>query len=333
VPARRSSQAASRDVVQRVVRWYFRTTLPASFGLAALPFYCDPARVGSFAVSPAELSRGDEAALFRLFIGLAMFQARRDVVIMAQQRTLRRPIVRQLTSLAALSVAVRRSDCTFLGSADALADCSVRKIHSQVDCTTHRGAQCHVKEATAAFNRMSDMGKLPSSAWLQVWADGGLERTLQQVFAATSVPTLRGQLLVAKFGRVHRVGEKLAAMFVSALSTPALAPGLTPWYPGVDGNELVVVDTHVARAADALRPVGAPRTYRARAQWVRSIAETIDLRAFRRELPRYSPRIVQEALYSFCSRSNRVAKADPCALAPAPCRACAPQLCPFVRRT
>ena len=58
--------------------------------------------------------------------------------------------------------------------------------------------------------------------------------------------TISGQLrtLEDRLGSAlfERVGRKLATMFVSALSTPALAPGLTPWFPDIDGNELVVVD-------------------------------------------------------------------------------------------
>ena len=118
-------------------------------------------------------------------------------------------------------------------------------------------------------------------------------------------------------------------MFVSAVSTPALAPGLTPWFPDVDGNELVVVDTNVARAADTLRPPGAAKTYEARQRWVREQAEHIDLRHFHPDVPSYSPRLVQQALYAFCSRSNRGARGDECVNAEAPCGRCTPALCPF----
>jgi hypothetical protein len=134
---------------------------------------------------------------------------------------------------------------------------------------------------------------------------------------------------VERFARVHRVGRKLATMFVSALSTPALAPGLTPWFPGVDGNDLVVVDTNVARAVDALREPGAAKTYDARERWVREQAARLDLREFRPDLPSYSPRLVQQALYAFCAKSNRVARADACSGRAAPCAGCAPALCPF----
>lgn len=143
-------------------------------------------------------------------------------------------------------------------------------------------------------------------------------------------PDLRAELLVERFCRVHRVGEKLATMFVSALSTPALAPGLTPWFPAVDGNTLVIVDTNVARAVDLLRGTGAARTYEARALWIREKARAIDLREFYPDVPRYSPRLVQQAIYAFCSKSNRIAQAPGCSAPNVPCASCVPALCPFV---
>ena len=149
------------------------------------------------------------------------------------------------------------------------------------------------------------------------------------ILFAEGSPTRRAALLVERFARVHRVGRKLAMMFVSALSTPALAPGLTPWFPDIDGNDLVVVDTNVARAVDALRPPGASKTYDARERWVREQAAQLDLREFRPDLPSYSPRLVQQALYAFCSKSNRVARGEPCAERAVPCAGCAPALCPF----
>jgi hypothetical protein len=156
---------------------------------------------------------------------------------------------------------------------------------------------------------------------------------LDDVRREEASPTKRAALLVTRFARVHRVGHKLATMFVSALSTPALAPGITPWFPDIDGNELVVVDTNVARAVDALREPGAPRTYEARERWVREQAAQIDLREFRPDLPSYSPRLVQQALYAFCSKSNRVARRDTCAERTTSCTGCSPTLCPFAVAT
>ena len=180
-----------------------------------------------------------------------------------------------------------------------------------------------------AFNRMGDMGKLPTSAWLRLWQQGGCSTILSEICDQEPSPTRRAQFLVERFAQVHRVGRKLSTMFVSALSTPALAPGLSPWFPLVDGNDLVVVDTNVARAVDILSGPGTAKTYQARETWIRNQAARIDLREYLPDLPRYSPRLIQQALYGFCSKSNRVAGVDACVARTAPCDGCAPTLCPF----
>ncbi len=318
----------------RLLCWYFSTVFGRGEGPGATPFYCDPAKVGSFAIRPDELSRGGDAALFRLFVTMSMFQALRDVVIMHQQRALPVTAVRALAGLATVKRSIARSGCPELVSAAAFDEgCNVAKDGDGVDCRRRPGVLCHVKDATVAFNRMGDMGKLPTSAWLHLWQNGGVGRIVDEVIRQEQVPTKRAVLLVDRLARVHRVGEKIATMFVSALSTPALAPGLTPWFPDIDGNELVVVDTNVARAADTLREPDAPKTYHSRARWVREQAAQLDLREFRPDLPTYSPRLVQQALYAFCSKSNRVARGDACAELAASCTRCSPTLCPFAAAT
>jgi hypothetical protein len=73
--------ARGRPEVAEVVRWYFDKGR-----VEGVPFYCDPTRIGAFAIEPDELAAGSDAAVFRLFVSLAMYQALRDVVIMRQQR-------------------------------------------------------------------------------------------------------------------------------------------------------------------------------------------------------------------------------------------------------
>ncbi len=308
-----------------IVRWYFDEGQ-----VEGLPFYCDPIRVGAFAVEPDQLAAGTEAATFRLFVTLSMYQALRDVVIMRQQRSLPRSTVRVVADVATVKRSSSRHACPTLGSAETFEEgCDVAKEGDDIDCGTCPGVACHVKDATRVFNRMGDMGKLPTSAWIRIWQGGGVREVLAEVCRDEASPTMRAALLVERFARVHRVGRKLATMFVSAMSTPALAPGLTPWFPDIDGNDLVVVDTNVARAVDVLREPGAPRTYDARERWVREQAARLDLREFRPDLPRYSPRLVQQALYAFCSKSNRVARGDACSTRGTACPGCAPMICPF----
>ena len=317
--------ARARPEVAEVVRWYFDEGR-----VEGVPFYCDPTRIGAFAIEPDELAAGTDAAVFRLFVTLSMYQALRDVVIMRQQRSLPRASMRVVADVATVKRPIARHACPTLGSVEAFEQgCDVVKDGDDIDCGTCPGESCHVKDATRVFNRMGDMGKLPTSAWLRLWRGGGMKALLDDVCLEEPSPTKRAVLLVERFAAVHRVGRKLATMFVSALSTPALAPGVTPWFPKVDGNDLVVVDTNVARAVDALRAPGAAKTYDARERWVREQAAKLDLRAFGPELPAYSPRLVQEALYAFCSKSNRVARGDACAKRGAPCATCAPPLCPF----
>jgi len=328
--SQRRRRATAESEIRGVLTWFFGTHFEAAHGARARPFYCDPNRVGAFAVVPNDLAVGSEAAVFRLFVTLSMYQALRDVVIMRQQQSLPRASMRLVADVALLKRSIARHGCPVLQSADAFEEgCDVAKAGEVVDCGTCPGAACHVKDATVVFNRMGDMGKLPTSAWLRLWKYGGVREVLAEVCRNEASPTKRAALLVERFARVHRVGRKLATMFVSALSTPALAPRLTPWFPDIDGNDLVVVDTNVARAVDALREPGAPRTYDARAQWVREQAMRLDLREFRRAVPSYSPRLVQQALYAFCSKSNRAAQRDSCAERTSPCGACAPAICPF----
>ncbi|AKT42519.1 hypothetical protein [Chondromyces crocatus] len=321
----RATNAASQQSVMSVVRWYFDEGR-----VEGVPFYCDATRIGAFAVEPNELTEGTDAGLFRLFVALAMYQALRDVVIMRQQRSLPRASMRVVADVATVKRSISRHACPTFASVEAFeGGCDVAKNGDDIDCGTCPGAACHVKDATRAFNRMGDMGKLPTSAWLRIWRGGGVKALLDAVRREEQSPTKRAVLLVERFAAVHRVGRKLATMFVSALSTPALAPGLTPWFPEIDGNELVVVDTNVARAVDALCAPGGVKTYDARERWVLEQASRLDLRAFGSDLPAYSPRLLQEALYAFCSKSNRVARGDACAGRGAPCAACAPTLCPF----
>jgi hypothetical protein len=329
----RGTAAAQRPSWLPAVRWYFDEVLERTAGPGVHPFYCDPERVGAFAVAPADLAAGGDSALFQLLITLSMYQALRDVVVMRRQRSMKRAAVRVVADLGRVKLSIRKHACPVLLSADTFEEsCDVAKVGEVVDCGTCPGVRCHVKAATVTFHRMGDMGKLPTSALLRIWKDGGVRELLGNVCRQEELPTRRAALLVKHFAQIHRVGRKLATMFVSALSTPALAPGLTPWFPDIDGNDLVVVDTNVARAVDALRKPGALKTYQAREEWIREQAALIDLRSFNPALPRHSPRLVQEALYAFCSRSNRLARGDRCATRSTPCPACAPMICPFTMR-
>ncbi len=195
--------------------WYFDRVYGRLEGPGVLPFYCDPNRVGHFAVRPSALAAGDPTALFRLFVALTMFQARRDVVIMRQQASMSREHSQYLLSPAVIGRQALRAHCDLFDSAERFdSACAVEKHGSLVDCAYRPGAPCHVKDATVLLNRMGDMGKLPTSAWLHAWKGGRLKRLLRQVIAAEPDPQQRAARLVEHFAQIYRVGVKLATMFV-----------------------------------------------------------------------------------------------------------------------
>ena len=55
------------------------------------------------------------------------------------------------------------------------------------------GTECHVKQATVVFNRMGDMGKLPTSAWLRLSKAGGIRKVLDDICGEETSPTRRDE--------------------------------------------------------------------------------------------------------------------------------------------
>lgn len=201
------NDASAIPTLKRVLRWYFERVYGHSEGPGLLPFYCDPKRVGAFAVSPDELAVGSPPALFKLFVAMAMFQARRDVVIMRQQAAMATSAVQSLASVSAIRRLASQSACEQLESAASFdAGCSVYKRGAVVDCSHHPGSPCHVKDATVLLKRMGDMGKLPTSAWLHAWKDGRLPRLLAAVKGCEASPQKRAELMVERLSEIHRVG-------------------------------------------------------------------------------------------------------------------------------
>jgi hypothetical protein len=299
VRRRRANPPGPSSGLIAVLEWYFTRVFGVHEGPGVLPFYCDRSQVGEFAVPSTDLAQGTNEAVFRLFVALSMFQGIRDVVVMKRQRSLGAAAVDGVASATVVGKATTQNDCPALRASPTLvSECDVWKQGKRIDCHRFPGRPCHVKTATATFNRMGDMGKLPTSAWLQIWKDGGPTIVLRRVLKAETNPRAAANAVVREFASVHRVGVKLASLFVSALSTPSLAPGVAPWFPDLDGHDLVVVDTNVARAVDLLQGNQcSARTYDARQTWIRDQAARIDLSLYHREVPRYSPRLVQQALY------------------------------------
>ena len=176
-----------------------------------------------------------------------------------------------------------------------------------------------------AIGRMGDLGKMSTSAWLRLGGPG-LGGWFDEACTVTADPHQRAAWLVARVATIYRIGQKLASMFVSALSVVELA-GIAPWSPEVDGSRIVVVDANVVRAIRIWRRDRGARTYAASTSWLIAAADQIDLSQLRRDLPSRSPRFVQQAIFLFRSRSNRAALGDKCASRP--CTACPSRVCPF----
>ncbi len=380
-----------RASLRMMVEWYAAHVYGQLEGAGTVPFYCDAAKVGRFAVDPASLARGDEAAVFGLFVALTMYQSRRDVDIMQKQREMPAPAAAALVDPRRIQLAVTQSRCEKFDDAATFDEaCDVQRTfvrdgasRDAATCKHRPRTPCHVKDASQAIGRMGDLGKMATSAWLHLQtlpaamtlaagdavvatrtatlpstaADlapmaNGYAATLRNVaapararkdeghqvgfaalFAAIcrryATPAQRAAAMVDAVATFYHVGEKLASMFVAALSTPALAPGLTPWFPALDGNSLLVIDTNVGRVIAALRPGGA-KTYAARSAWLRKHAAAIDLSTVRADWPAHSPRLMQQALYWYRSRSNRDAVGLGCGhVTQESSNYCVARICPY----
>ncbi|MBF0244703.1 MAG: DUF1016 family protein [Planctomycetes bacterium] len=251
-----------------------------------------------------------------------MYQARRDTIIRAQQHAWTKPEADQFLSLKYLQKCLGNCSCSSLNSASTLkSTCTVSKSGNQITCI-YNDRTCPVRIAAITWGRMAHLGKVPVSAFHSLWSNGQIGIILTKA-AMFIEPIDRLEFVVNRVTLIHGIGRKLATLFVSALSTPALAAGLTPWWPLLNGNLAVVLDTHAIRAIDFLSQGKAGRSYQSRVNWIRQIAKKFDLKNWNENLPSYSPRLVQQALYAFSSKSNRQVWGLVCA------DFCSIPLCPF----
>jgi hypothetical protein len=322
---------ATIEEIARIVHWYLDTAYGRWEGPGTVPFYGDPRRIGRFAVDLVALAARDSDAIFHLLITLGAYQSRRDVDIMAIQRSIGARRAAEMTSSSRLRVLVESSACAHTRDPDTFDRCcDVRRDleRDRSTCGARPRARCHVKDATAAIGRMGDLGKMPTSAWLHLGA-GGPQRWFAEACLLDDDPHARARRLVARVSTLYRIGVKLASMFVTMLSVPELH-GSAAWAPEVDGSRIVVVDANVGRAINVWRRNRGPKTYAALARWLIAAADQINLSRMRSTLPRRSPRLVQQAVYLFRSRSNRAARGDACAVKP--CSSCPSRVCPFLTR-
>ncbi len=123
------SVAGALSSIRTITRWYRETVYGKFEGPGTRPFYCDPARVGHFAVNPTALGRGEAAAHFRLFVVLAMYRSRRNVDIKRRQRETPANDVEGLATARILARRISESRCELLRSAETFdAGCSVKRV-------------------------------------------------------------------------------------------------------------------------------------------------------------------------------------------------------------
>lgn len=313
------------QIANKVVRWYLANYYQRPEDLGVASMFCDPARVGAFAIAPGALASGDGEALFRLLIAMTMFQRRQDVQVLRILRGMRRSDARELTSARRLLNLADRTPCEHLRTTTALhGSCDLTKDPATKTgcCTRNPQVACHLKRHTVLLKRYGHFGKVPTSAALAIREAGAtdLPALRDQVLKSVQDPLVRARALEDALSRSWRVSQKIAAMFLSAISNPDLSPA--PWAEGVDWTHFVVIDSNVDLFLAAIEYRGSG-TYDARRSFVQQIAHRIDLRTMENGVSSYNPRIVQQALYLFMSLTNRRQIASDCMhQGPQSCRNC-----------
>jgi hypothetical protein len=315
--------AATKAVVQWYLDRHFRR--PSDPGVVEM--FCDPARVGSFAVDRRALRVGDGPALFRLLVATAMFQRRQDVQILRILQSMAKSDAVEVSDAARLLALVDNGDCTHMRTTQELAELCDLDKHPRTRegcCKANPGVSCHLKRHTVVLKRYGHFGKVPTSIALMVRESGAkdLPELRRLVMRRERDPLARAQALERELSRAWRVNQKISSMFLSMLTNPDLSRGLAPWSRGIDWTYYVVVDSNVDLFLASIEYKGIG-TYDARRNFIREVSRGIDLTEFDSALTSYNPRLVQQAMYLFMSRTNRrVAAADCLRLAPTACATC-----------
>lgn len=313
------------DATRAVVRWYLRLYFGTPHDPGVTARFCEPAVVGAWAVDAARLRGGDPDTLFRLLVATTMFQRRQDQQILRILRDSPPDTVEDLTDPRRLLAAAAECGCPALASNEALlATCDLAK-HPRTKrgvCTFRPATPCRPKEHTVWLRRYGHFGKVPTSAALILRESGAgdLRGLYERAVRSHRTRADRSAALEADLSRAWRINQKIACMFLSAVSNPDLARGLAPWSEGLDWRRFIVVDSNVDLFLASIGYAGGS-SYDARREFVRAIAADIDLRAEGGRVRADNPRIVQQAMFVFMSAANRRASPNDCMRA-------APPACP-----
>ncbi len=298
-----------------MVRWYLDTHHGSADDPGVVQMFCNPAKVGAFAVDQGAIAAGDGAAQFKLLITVAMFQRRQDVQIARILRALRPGDAEELTTSSRLLALIDACPCPRPRSTRSLKDdCDLAKDPGTKEgcCAANPLVRCHLKRHTVLLRRYGHFGKMPSSAALVIREAGAgdMAELLARARASGKTRHARARALVDALSRGWRVSEKIASMFLSIVSNPDLTPGVQEWHD-VDWRHFIVIDSNVDLFLAAIGYRGF-MTYEARRSFVREVSRRVDLRRMRAALRRDNPRVVQQAMYLFMSGTNRRAMPGDC---------------------
>lgn len=319
------------SVARAVTSWYLDTYYLTAEDVGVPAMFCREDRVGHFAVDARALAAGEGEALFRLLVTMTMFQRRSDRQIMRVLRGISKSHAGEMTSSVALLDLADNIDCLNARDLDSLKErCNLAKDPStnRGICAVRPDMPCHLKLHTELLKRYGHFGKVPTSAALTLRANGvtSLAELKHRVWETIEHPVERAVALEKAISRAWRVSEKIAAMFLSAVSNRDLSGDLAPWAEGIDSCHFVVIDSNVNLFLEATGYSG-PMTYSARRQFIQTLARRVPLDEYRYGLQRYNPRLVQQALYMFMSESNRRASERDCSHSvPKSCESCPREL-------
>lgn len=300
----------AREIVGWYLKYHYGT--PDDPGMPAM--FCNPEKVGHFAITKEEFERGDPKALFRVLVATTLFQRRQDVQVMRILKGITKEQVELLTSKEKLLSLAEELPCQHIKSNQALLElCGLDKTSKGVGCCAqNKNLDCHLKKHTMWLKRYGHFGKVPTSLAM-VLKEGNWEN-LNELYqmALKSSPTRRGRakLLEQHLSLAWRVNQKIASMFLSMLTNPALLEK-PPWIKSIDWSYFIVIDSNIDIFLKSIKYNGGS-SYDARRDFIAALARRIKLQLPGGEPVSGNPRIVQQALYLFTSSANRRALVGDC---------------------
>src|SRR5579871_6592065 len=204
---------AQVSATRSVVEWYLKRYFRSADDPGLLPMFCDAGRVGAFAISAEEVAERDSPALFRLLVGMTMFQRRQDLQIMRILRGIGRRDADELASVDRLASLVKRGPCELMRTTQLLHErCDLTKDpRTRLGmCSANPDAQCHLKRHTVLLKRYGHFGKVPTSSALALLEAGhsSVGALAEQIARVHRSRLERSQAFEAALSRAWRVNQK-----------------------------------------------------------------------------------------------------------------------------